>query len=672
MQKVMWTNEGKPILNYQPSTVQALLYNLRCVDQVEGLLLDAVSVDDIVQDGSGQIYDALVVAFRSLPAKMEQMRRLLNATQSRAGDSVTVAAMQVSPPFTKNGTTNVVALFELSDGQTIAIYFHNPETTPKKIQLDDAVVSWKWLLNKLDITIAVAPERGRDLDVRKVAQRVMALASANSKKFQTANVKRAEKMAEISALKEKIASVDAELTQVLNEIKALEIEHGEDAAWKNAAESGEAVTEQAAETTTAQPDSAATATVSSPALPVLDVSSYAAVVAIKEPPMRTPYEWVQMNGDKPLQGSETQVLSRADLPGRYCAALDPQDELSSEYLPLNAKAGARVVFVASDEQVRAMALNTAPVHQLPSLLALSLEEQKIALEPYISRLAGRSYAELVKLAAMPVPEVTPAAENIPETAPAPTEPQPVEAATTTSDNPAPALPEPATPQVKLEPEPSTELARRVVSKADAMKAMTYLKPFMSVQQRNAVKQLMQGEEKQFFYDKMVELADIIRNMPHTYQQRGDDPTYYLHYFKGGADWHIAEKDKLGDGTLQAFGHADLFGDGGELGYINIGELVANGVELDFHFDPRKLVSPDTTANNTPSTQTEKQMDTKAMDAQFLRDVINATIDIWENDPAERLEAMAYTYEKDAEMYPLWSDAVTTYTDYMIAKMQTVL
>ena len=770
MQKVIWTNEGKPIVNYQPSTVQALLYNLRCVDQVEGLLLDAVSVDDIVQDGSGQIYDALVVAFQRLPTAMKALSRVLNAAQSKLADGLTVAAMQISPPFTKNGSTNVVALFELSDGQTIAIYFHNPETTPKKIQLDDAVVSWKWLLNKLDITIAVAPERGRDLDVRKVAERVMALAVANSKKFQAANVKRAEKLAEITALKEKIASVDAELGKVLEEISALEIEHGEDAAWKNTAEPGEAVTEQTAETTTAQPESTATAKAKSPppspALPVLDVSAYAAVVAIKEPPMRTPFEWVQMNGDKPLQGSETQVLSRADLPGRYCAALDPQDELSSEYLPLNAKAGARVVFVASDEQVRAMALNTAPVYQLPSLLALTLEEQQIALEPYVSRLAGRSYAELVALAAMPIPEATPTHEaNVAAEVQAEIAAGENEFTPTNPTGYAVVMGDPAlqlawqdkldaffterivnvrnalrnlgwssraTSQTRLYKEDAeiqpeftkvgpgnnvvgwsikgirddltksaeqyaaevdaaammahkaqaesaaaqTNIARPLVSRASALKALDYLKPFMATAQRNTVKQLMQGEEKQFFYDKMLELADIIRNMPRTYQQQNEDqPTYYLHYFRGGADWYIAEKDKLGDGTLQAFGLADLYNDGGELGYINIGELVAAGIELDFHFEPRKLVSPDTpntTANNTPSTQTEKQMDTKAMDAQFLRDVINVKIDLLENDTAERLEAVGYTYEKDAEMYPLWSDAVTTYTNFMIEKMKSVL
>jgi len=44
----------------------------------------------------------------------------------------------------------------------LTIYFHNPDTTPNKINPNDELVSWKWLLNKKDITIVVAPEQGKD------------------------------------------------------------------------------------------------------------------------------------------------------------------------------------------------------------------------------------------------------------------------------------------------------------------------------------------------------------------------------------------------------------------------------------------------------------------------------------------------------------------------------
>jgi hypothetical protein len=110
---------------------------------------------------------------------------------------------------------------------------------------------------------------------------------------------------------------------------------------------------------------------------------------------------------------------------------------------------------------------------------------------------------------------------------------------------------------------------------------------------------MRGEERQFFYDKMVELADRVAGMPQTYEQQslGEQGIVSLHYFAGGqANWWITEKDK-GDPDdqkngvppqSQAFGLADLFADGGELGYISIPEILSCGGELDFHFTPRTL------------------------------------------------------------------------------------
>jgi hypothetical protein len=76
-------------------------------------------------------------------------------------------------------------------------------------------------------------------------------------------------------------------------------------------------------------------------------------------------------------------------------------------------------------------------------------------------------------------------------------------------------------------------------------------------------------------------------MPVTYATdgQGDDATVHLHYFTGGCDWYITEKDAGTPdepGQRQAFGLANL-GYGGELGYISIAELIANGAELDLYW-----------------------------------------------------------------------------------------
>ena len=108
------------------------------------------------------------------------------------------------------------------------------------------------------------------------------------------------------------------------------------------------------------------------------------------------------------------------------------------------------------------------------------------------------------------------------------------------------------------------------------------------------------EEREFFQAKAVELAGLIANMPKNYEQdgKGDEAIATLHYFKGGADFWITEKDMGVFGSAspteeadltqhQAFGLVDL-GYGPELGYISIVGLLANGVELDFHFTPCTL------------------------------------------------------------------------------------
>lgn len=135
-----------------------------------------------------------------------------------------------------------------------------------------------------------------------------------------------------------------------------------------------------------------------------------------------------------------------------------------------------------------------------------------------------------------------------------------------------------------------------VNKRQAIEALNRLRPLMASRQSEAVAKLMRGEEGEFFMDKMVELAQLVDLMPVTYNQRNEsDPIAYLHYFFGGSDWYIAEKDVEGE-VDQAWGFACLNGDmmNAEYGYISIAELVelklqfGVTVDLDFHFKPTRM------------------------------------------------------------------------------------
>jgi hypothetical protein len=118
--------------------------------------------------------------------------------------------------------------------------------------------------------------------------------------------------------------------------------------------------------------------------------------------------------------------------------------------------------------------------------------------------------------------------------------------------------------------------------------------FLGNAQKRVVLAALRGEEKKYFSEKLIELAALVASMPVTYQNDfapgPRDPIVYLHYFVGNGDWYVIEKDVNldGEGQIQAFGLADPYRDGGELGYISLPEVLGCGAELDFHFEPRPL------------------------------------------------------------------------------------
>jgi len=141
-------------------------------------------------------------------------------------------------------------------------------------------------------------------------------------------------------------------------------------------------------------------------------------------------------------------------------------------------------------------------------------------------------------------------------------------------------------------------ATEATTKPQAYAALKFLNNFISESQLSAMKSGMNGEEGQFFMDKAVEMQKQIESMPETYGQDGlgDKAIAYLHYFRGGMDWYVTEKDAGSEDDSikgiqeQAFGLADL-GYGGEMGYISIEDLTNNGrnsAELDLYFTPKTI------------------------------------------------------------------------------------
>lgn len=125
--------------------------------------------------------------------------------------------------------------------------------------------------------------------------------------------------------------------------------------------------------------------------------------------------------------------------------------------------------------------------------------------------------------------------------------------------------------------------------------------FMPTSQRFSFLEALNGEEAEFFIDNLWELAKTIRGIPVTYNTEDvetADKVLHLHYFGGGVDAWIVERDvgdtpdQNGEGPqLQAFGKITICGGGweeAEWGYISIQELIENGIELDFYWEAKTV------------------------------------------------------------------------------------
>lgn len=218
--RIFWDSAAMPAAG---ETVGSVLYALRVDDAAEGLLTDPVTLADVYEGAERLTMDALVVPAGRLEPKMQALRRIMEM----ASTEVKPLAVQISEPVRRYGGVHVAVIFEMSDGQTITAWFHNPDSTPGKLSISDDLVSWKWQLNKKDITIVVAPEKGTDLNTREVARRVMRLVEKNSAAFARLNAGRAARMAEIEAMKTTVVKKQAELAGLHRRIEVALVEREE-------------------------------------------------------------------------------------------------------------------------------------------------------------------------------------------------------------------------------------------------------------------------------------------------------------------------------------------------------------------------------------------------------------------------------------------------------------
>lgn len=171
------------------------------------------SIDDIeISD-----FDSLYLNYKFLDKFMDMLHLAMNHAQG----NLKVLEVETSKPFKRHNVVQVSVMYKLDDGQTITVFFQNPDSTPSKLASDDVLISWKYLLNKRDITGAIQPNQGEGIEIPILAGRLMKLADQNSGRFKRTQNKRIEDQKKLDDAQLRLASKKEQLKQLTIELENL-------------------------------------------------------------------------------------------------------------------------------------------------------------------------------------------------------------------------------------------------------------------------------------------------------------------------------------------------------------------------------------------------------------------------------------------------------------------
>jgi hypothetical protein len=127
-----------------------------------------------------------------------------------------------------------------------------------------------------------------------------------------------------------------------------------------------------------------------------------------------------------------------------------------------------------------------------------------------------------------------------------------------------------------------------ITSLEARDALDLLNRFIGTQQRAGINILCQSEERQFYYQSLMRLKNIIETMPVTFQiKRNEVVTAHLHYFTATTHFFITKRDRDA-WQLQAYGLTILSDGDKKLGYLGIDEILRGGAVLDLSWSPVEL------------------------------------------------------------------------------------
>ncbi|HGW3984088.1 TPA: hypothetical protein ACNICG_003447 [Acinetobacter baumannii] len=161
------------------------------------------------------LHDAIVIKYREFDRLIDQ---IANQLKELGDKTFYVEEVTKLKPFKRLGVVNVAAVFTMSDTQTITVILNNPDSTPAKLSQDDVLTSWKWILNRRDVTAALQPRAVDSKKYKLIATRMIKLLVNNHPRFVRAQAEKLRIQAEFDQTNQALANANSELTSLDEQI----------------------------------------------------------------------------------------------------------------------------------------------------------------------------------------------------------------------------------------------------------------------------------------------------------------------------------------------------------------------------------------------------------------------------------------------------------------------
>lgn len=190
----------------------------------EGLVLECPSMDELEYYNPGTedvdedyILEAITVDQFSRTEK--RMAAVVRTFNKHLADTEIKALPPIVGKPKKSGTfAYVIVQLPFSDGQSVNVVFHSPEGDKKKIAANDAIIAFRWLLNKRDITQVVAPEDGAEVSLETIAKRITQLVVKNSAKFEKQQKSAQAEREELEKAREDVKAAEDRQRELMDNI----------------------------------------------------------------------------------------------------------------------------------------------------------------------------------------------------------------------------------------------------------------------------------------------------------------------------------------------------------------------------------------------------------------------------------------------------------------------